>query len=175
MRQSSRPPTDGDEVKLVSKVAKPSAAEDDGTEVANLKKDVALQRLLKESHLLDSSSFRSHTGPEGKDRVKALDMRLQDLGAKTSAIQQERMPMSMRKGISTKAAGREATRRKEAAENGIILEKFKHQAKSQKHRARGVTGPGIGKMQGSTLKLSARDVRNIQGPPGGAGRKGRRK
>ncbi|EME82472.1 uncharacterized protein MYCFIDRAFT_138302 [Pseudocercospora fijiensis CIRAD86] len=158
-------------VKSTTKAAKPGT-EDDGSEVANLKKDVALQRLLKESHLLDPSSFRSSTGPEGKDRIKALDMRLQDLGAKTSAIQQEKMPMSMRKGISGKAASREASRRKEAAENGIILEKFKQRSKaSEKARVRGVTGPGIGKMQGSTLKLSARDVRSIQGPPG---RKGRR-
>lgn len=161
-------------MKTTTKTAKASA-DDDGSEVANLKKDVALQRLLKESHLFDPSSFRGSTGPEGRDRIKALDMRLQDLGAKTSAIQQEKMPMSMRKGISGKAANREASRRKEAAENGIILEKFKRQSKSDKARVRGVTGPGIGKMQGSTLKLSARDVRSIQGPPGGSGRKGRRR
>ncbi|KXS98242.1 hypothetical protein AC578_6275 [Pseudocercospora eumusae] len=171
---SSKPPAEQGPVKLTTKAAK-SSIEDDSSEVANLKKDVALQRLLKESHLLDPSSFRGSTGPEGKDRIKALDMRLQDLGAKTSAIQQENMPMSMRKGISGKAASREASRRKEAAENGIILEKFKRRSKSEKPRVRGVTGPGIGKMQGSTLKLSARDVRSIQGPPGGTGRKGRRR
>ena len=34
-----------------------------------------------------------------------------------------------------------------------------------KRRERGVGGPGIGKMQGGTLKLSSRDVKNIQGPP----------
>ncbi|KXS97023.1 hypothetical protein AC579_3179 [Pseudocercospora musae] len=173
---SAKPPTHEGPVKSAAKLAKPHV-EHQGSEVANLQKDVALQRLLKESHLLDPSSFRGSTGPEGKERIKALDMRLQDLGAKSSAIQQEKMPMSMRKGISGQAASREASRRREAAENGIILEKFKRQSRPEKARVRGVTGPGIGKMQGSTLKLSARDVRSIQGLPGGSGsgHKGRRR
>ncbi|KAM3417839.1 hypothetical protein BST61_g6060 [Cercospora zeina] len=178
---SSKPPTlgDGDEAatKKVSKSTKlnPADGEEDGTESTNLKHDLALQRLLKESHLLDTSSFSSSTTPEGKSRVKALDMRLQDLGAKTSALQQAKMPMHMRRGISGKAASREASRRKEAAENGVILERARMNApkSQQKRRERGVGGIGIGKMRGSTLKLSDKDVRSIEGrKASGTGRKG---
>lgn len=173
---SSKPPTLGDDVvETQAKSAKGNNAEDDGAESTNLKHDLALQRLLKESHLLDSSSFSSSTAPEGKGRVRALDMRLQDLGAKTSALQQEKMPMHIRRGIVGKAASREASRRKEAAENGVILERFRSAPKSQKRRERGVGGVGIGKMQGSTLKLSSNDIRSIEGSKGSGKRGGKRR
>ncbi|GIZ47781.1 hypothetical protein CKM354_001086400 [Cercospora kikuchii] len=178
---SSKPPTLGDDEESATKQAsksnksKTGDGEEDGSEATNLKHDLALQRLLKESHLLDASSFSSSTAPEGKSRVKALDMRLQDLGAKTSALQQDKMPMHIRRGISGKAASREASRRKEAAENGVILEKARMNAPKaqQKRRERGVGGVGIGRMSGSTLKLSDRDVRSIEGRRGsGTGRRG---
>ena len=177
---SSKPPAseDDDKTKKPLKAAKASTAEEeDGTESTNLKHDLALQRLLKESHLLDSSTFSSasSTAPEGKNRIKALDMRLQDLGAKASTLKQESMPMHIRKGIAGKATSREASRRKEAAENGIILEKFRNASKpQQKRRERGVGGVGIGKMQGSTLKLSSYDIRSIEGTrkSAGSGRRG---
>lgn len=86
------------------------------------------------------------------------------------------MPLSHRRGISAKNASREANRRKEAAENGIILEKQKFAANSQKKRDRGIGGPGVGKFKGGTLKLNSRDVRSIEGSSGsGSGRKGRKK
>lgn len=103
-------------------------------------------------------------------------MRLQDLGAKSSALDQEKMPLSHRKGITAKSASREANRRKEAVENGIILEKQRFAAKSMKKRDRGIAGPGIGKFQGGTLRLTSRDVKSIEGSKGkGAGRKGRKR
>lgn len=149
--------------------------EDDASENANLKHDLALQRLLKESHLLDPSSFSgSSSAPEGKSRLKALDLRLQDLGAKKGTLEQERMPLAHRKGIKAKAANREATRRKDAAENGIILERAKTTKAPEKRRERGIGGPSVGKLQGSTLKLSSRDVKSIEGSrqaPRGKGRK----
>ncbi len=105
--------------------------EDDPTETANLKNDLALQRLLKESHLLDASAFSGKvSAPEGRSRLKSLDLRIQDLGAKKSISEQEKMPLSHRKGILAKAAGREGSRRKEAAENGIVLEKARSAIKS---------------------------------------------
>lgn len=121
------------------------------------KHDLALQRLLKESHLLDPNSNRACSGPQGKGRLKVLDMRLQDLGAKASILQQERMPLAFRKGIAGKTANREATRRKEAAANGVILERAKATIKpqqQQQRRERSVGGPGVGKLRGGTLKLS---------------------
>lgn len=177
-KQSSRPPAI-DEIfsKATRKSTKDANSEETGTEAANLKNDLALQRLLKESHLLDPSSFSKTTSaPEGRSRIKALDMRLQDLGAKSSALDQEKMPLSHRKGITAKSASREANRRKEAVENGIILEKQKFAAKSMKKRDRGIAGPGIGKFQGGTLRLTSRDVKSIEGSKGkGTGRKGRKK
>ena len=113
--------------------------------------------------------------PEGKGRIKALDLRLQDLGAKPSLSEQVKMPLAHRKGIQAKAANRESSRRKEATENGIILEKAKFTGKVEKRRERGVDGPSIGKFRGGTLKLSSRDVRSIEGPKRSAGGKGRKR
>ncbi|KAF2170884.1 hypothetical protein M409DRAFT_18856 [Zasmidium cellare ATCC 36951] len=175
---SSKPPAI-DEIfsKATRKPSKEATSGQTGTESANLKNDLALQRLLKESHLLDPSSFsKTASTPEGKGRLKALDMRLQDLGAKSSALEQEKMPLSHRKGITSKSANREASRRKEAVENGVILEKQKFVAKSTKKRDRGIGGPEIGKFRGGTLKLSSKDVRNIErsGGKGKGGKGGKR-
>jgi hypothetical protein len=178
---SSKPPSEA-KITALAKNALQDATEDDASESANLKYDLALQRLLKESHLLDPSTFSGSTvEPEGKSRLKALDLRLKDLGAKHAISEQERMPIAHRKGIKAKAANREVARRKDAAENGIILEKARavvgkpHQ--QQQRRPRGIGAPSVGKFKGGTLKLSSRDVRAIEGPKDrkGAGKKGRRR
>jgi hypothetical protein len=140
-------------------------------ESANLKKDLALQRLLAESHLLDSSDNASLSG---NNRHKATDLRLQTLGAKTSLLRQQKMPLSHRKGIIAKQGEREEKRRREARENGIILEKATLGTKKSKvgKRDRGVGGPGVGKFSGGTLTLSKKDIFDIEGPRS-AGRGGR--
>lgn len=144
-------------------------ADETASDAANLKKDLALQRLLKESHLLDSQSALSVSG---RNRHKAVDMRLQDLGSKTSIYAQQNMPMSHRKGIAAKSAGREEARRKEAQENGIILEKATKMRKAgDARRQRSIGAPTVGKFQGGMLKLSKRDVADIQGPKKNAKRK----
>lgn len=177
--KSSKPPTSDAASKAPPrKVPKTVDPEEGGVEADNIKNDLALQRLLKESHLLDPNASQASSGPQGKGRLKALDMRLQDLGAKASILQQEKMPLSHRKGIAAKSANREATRRKEAAENGVILERAKAVIKpqQQQRRERGVGGPGIGKFRGGTLKLSSNDVKGIQGSGSrkSGGKKGRR-
>ncbi|EEA24490.1 pre-rRNA processing and 40S ribosomal subunit assembly [Talaromyces marneffei ATCC 18224] len=146
-------------------------------ETENLQNDLALQRLLKESHLLESGS--SDLNPTGKNRHKALDLRLQALGAKTSIFAPNKMPKSHREGIQSKAIKTETTRRREARENGIILEKpvFKQKKSSIKRRERGVGAPAVGKFSGGTLRLSKQDLASIQGPSrkgrkGGKGGKG---
>lgn len=95
-----------------------------------------------------------------------MDLRLQAVGAKTSILKQEKMPMSHRKGIKAKQSEHEERRRKEARENGVILEKAKMSAKSswERKRERGVGGPGVGKFMGGTLKLSKKDILDIEGP-----------
>jgi hypothetical protein len=160
--KSAKPPID---ITVASTASKPPplTAKDDLDEVANLKKDLALQRLLAESHLLDSSSNSSISGV---NRHKATDLRLQSLGAKTSISRQEKMPMSHRKGIISKQTEREEKRRREARENGIILETVKGGIKGQKavRRDRGIGGPVVGKFSGGTLRLSKKDIFDIEGP-----------
>jgi hypothetical protein len=137
-------------------------SEDAGDEIANLKNDLALQRLLKESHLLDSAS---DFNPTGKNRHRAIDLRMQSLGSNVSLFAQQKMPMSHRTGIKGKATKKEVTRRREAKENGVILEKPAFTPKkSSQRRERGVGAPSIGKFAGGTLKLSTRDLMSIRGP-----------
>ncbi|KAJ5955358.1 hypothetical protein N7501_009637 [Penicillium viridicatum] len=156
--------------KLLSDLDKPSTEpeptskkeeEEDAHDSANLKHDLALQRLLKESHLLDSAD---DLAPTGKNRLKALDMRMQSLGAKTSLYAQTKMPTAHRRGIKAKAASKEDRRRQEAKENGIILEKPSKVQKSSNNgrRERGVTGSSVGKFSGGTLNLNKDDIDRIQ-------------
>ncbi len=135
----------------------------DASEAANLKKDLALQRLLSESHLLESASNPTLSG---NNRHKATDLRLQVLGSKTSILKQEKMPMSHRKGITSKKNQKEDTRRREARENGIILAKATLGTKksSSGKRDRGVGAPGVGRFAGGTLTLSKKDIFDIEGP-----------
>lgn len=138
---------------------------DEETEADNLKNDLALQRLLKESHLLESAS---ELAPTGKNRHKALDLRMQSLGSKGS-IYKQNMPSSIRRGIQSKATQKEDRRRREARENGIILEKPAPKSKSNSgQRMRGVGGPSVGKFSGGTLNLSKRDLAAVQGRGGSA-------
>lgn len=136
--------------------------DEENNDAADLQKDLALQRLLKESHLLEDHSSVSHSG---KSRHKALDLRLQDMGSKSSIYTQQKMPLAQRKGIIAKATERQVTRRREAKENGIILEKVSHgKRKNDAKRDRGVGAPSVGKFSGGTLKLSKVDIAQIQGP-----------
>ncbi|GAD97912.1 hypothetical protein NFIA_036930 [Paecilomyces variotii No. 5] len=169
---NAKPPDLSKPVTAKSTSKKEEEASDD--DAMDLKNDLALQRLLKESHLLESGN---DLDPTGKNRHKALDLRVQSLGAKASLFTQEKMPMAHRKGIKGKAATKEDRRRREAKENGIILEKpiFKTSKSSGKKRERGIGGPSIGKFAGGTLNLSKGDIMSIQGPRKSAkGKKGRR-
>ncbi|KAF1983379.1 hypothetical protein K402DRAFT_361068 [Aulographum hederae CBS 113979] len=148
--------------------------DDEAGEKVNLKNDLALQRLLSESHLLDSSTS---TGPVGKNRHKATDLRLLSLGSKSSILTQQKMPMAHRKGIIAKAATKEETRRREAKEAGVVLEKEKKKRRKgveeNRWRDRGVGGPSVGKFRDGALVLSRRDVAAIRGPSGRGGRGGK--
>lgn len=161
--QSAKPPSSVLQVLSTAKRKQPQSLENDetSTDAANLKKDLALQRLLKESHLLDSKSSLSHFG---QNRHKAMDLRLQDMGSKTSVFTQKNMPLAQRKGITAKATEREELRRREAQENGIILEKDgKRKRKDNIMRQRGIGAPSVGKFQGGMLKLNKKDIAEIEG------------
>ena len=151
---------------------------DDSTDASNLKHDLALQKLLRESHLLSSASNSGSSTPtlttSGIARHKSTDLHLQSLGAKASVFTQKKMPMAQRKHEIAKARSNEEKRRSEAREAGIILEREQRASKkdADKKRERGVGGPSIGKFRGGTLSLSREDVRSITGGGGSGGRGG---
>lgn len=155
--QSTKPPTAR---VLSAKILTQSQTKDDDVEVTNLKNDLDLQRLLQESSLLKKAKEGSKT-----DRHRTTDLRLQSLGLKSSLYSQEKMPMAHRLGMKAKAASREDLRRKDARENGVILEKASKRASTDRpKRERGVDAPGVGRFRSGTLKLSRRDVADLQGP-----------
>lgn len=83
-----------------------------------------------------------------------------------------------------KGSEREAKRRKEAQENGVILEKArKPEGKGGRGgggaarggRRDGVDGPSVGRFSNGMLTLSKNDVKSIEGRKGGGGGKKRGK
>ncbi|KLU81231.1 hypothetical protein MAPG_00324 [Magnaporthiopsis poae ATCC 64411] len=123
-----------------TKTKKPAPAEDSADLLAN---DLALQRLLSESHLLSAatghasssttllSSVAVQTRPsaassaafaEGRLRRRTADLRMQALGSRESVFAQTKMPLAIRRGIAQHRADREARRRREARECGVVLE-----------------------------------------------------
>ena len=92
-------------------------------------------------------------------------MRLQDLGSKETLFAQEKMPLSHRKGIGAKALVKESLRRKDAKENGVILERATGGSKaSATRRERGVDKPSLGKFSNGMLKLSRQDIASMSSP-----------
>lgn len=148
-----------------------------------LANDLELQRLISESHILSATNpFNTAGGlgahapgrafSEGRTRALTTDLRLQKLGSSGSIFTQQKMPMAVRKGILGARASREDKRRREAKENGIILEREapgeatgkakKARRKQQKGSGLPVDMPGMGRMKGGELRLSKRDVRAVE-------------
>ena len=165
----------------------PSDQDQPEDSAAFLANDLALQRLIAESHILSaaggnashwqsqhaaSTAANTRAFAAGRTARKTTDMRVQALGAKDSILSQVKMPMAMRKGIVGAAADKESKRRREARENGIILEREMKKAKTKK-KGRGerpVDLPAVGRMRGAELKVSAREARaiaaSVRGPAG---------
>ena len=177
--QSNKPPSAPSGNSPKDKENTKSSAAEDATEATHLKNDVALQRLLQESALLHASQTALGTMPSsahptassfthiGKARHKALDLRMQSLGAEGSLFEQKKRPFNHRLGMVEKRRSKEQTRRTEAKLNGIILEKeLKKDRKNGvgKDRGKVVGAASVGRMKGGTLVLSGRDVKEIQGP-----------
>lgn len=174
---SSRPPdtahTTDTTTKIKSKGTDDNPANEDSK--ALLANDLALSRLISESHILGASNPFNAIGAaasgseakaftEGRTRKITTDMRLQKLGSKESIFTQQKMPMGMRKGINTAKQDREDKRRREAKENGIILETA---VKKGRTRSKGkgdvaVDMPGMGKFRNGELRLSTREVKAVE-------------
>ncbi|KAL2134732.1 hypothetical protein VTI74DRAFT_10974 [Chaetomium olivicolor] len=186
---SSRPPDPSTASAQTTTNTKKTESDGDQPEdsAAFLANDLALQRLIAESHILSAAGANpSHWQSQhaagtaantrafaaGRIARKTTDMRMQALGAKESILSQAKMPMAMRKGIVGAAAEREAKRRREARENGIILEREVKKTKT-KNKGRGdrpVDLPAVGRMKGAELRVSAREARaiaaSVRGPAG---------
>ncbi|RKF78848.1 hypothetical protein GcM1_207009 [Golovinomyces cichoracearum] len=164
---SSKPPQGGPTSSISKSIIDD---QNDFSEAANLRKDIALQRLLNESHLIDSVQ---NSTISGKNRHKATDLRLRALGSKISILNQKNMPLSHRKGIDAKNKERDTKRKKEARENGIVLEKATFGGKKtfEKRRDRGIGAPSVGIFSRGTLRLSEKDIKGVEGShrsrPGG--------
>lgn len=93
-----------------------------------------------------------------------------------SIHKQEKMPMNMRKGIVAAADAREAKRRREAKENGVILERETGKKKGRRDRGRDVAvdRPGVGRLKGAELRLSDKDIKSVEGGRDAFGRRSRR-
>jgi hypothetical protein len=176
---SSKPPTSASAPsRSLTVKKKPDDAE--LAEGTNLKNDLALQKLLRESHLLSASASSSGMSTPtlsatGKSRHKSTDLHLQSLGAKGSVFTQKKMPMAQRKHMIQKARLTDEKRRAEAKEAGVILERpamGKPKAKRDDYKKRdGTVGlPSVGKFRGGTLNLSKKDVRAITGGGGAKGK-----
>lgn len=182
---SSRPPdtTTNDAGSKPKPTQRPEEKDDTQNEDSKtlLANDLELQRLINESHILSASnpfnSIGSHTLTaggggktfvQGRTRALTTDMRLQQLGSKTSILTQRKMPMGIRKGINAAKGAKEEKRRREARENGIILEredKRKSGGGGKKSKRRGdlaVDMPGMGVFKGGELKLNKREVKAVE-------------
>lgn len=145
----------------------------------DIKKDIALQRLLEESHILASHGER-HSGaeltmrtidydnPTGKSRVRALDSRFKNLASVNGAHngmkpRLEKMPMSMRKGMIKSREGKVSKYEREAKEAGVVLSKVQKGKLRDLNAGRGSTSSvdrlGDGTKKGSSNKLRDRGLK----------------
>jgi hypothetical protein len=187
---SSRPPIPTSAEDTPSSTDKKGNATKEEDAPSLLKNDLELQRLLAESHLFSAAAAKTGDTGEastehvGRYRHLATDLRLSALGSKTSIYKQVKMPMSFRKGIQSVAAGKESKRRREARENGIVLERpgasnlsKKASKEKRKGSSRAIDAPAVGRMSNGMLRLSKQDIASIEdsGPRrrGGFDKKGR--
>ncbi|CAN6674720.1 hypothetical protein TRVA0_062S00364 [Trichomonascus vanleenenianus] len=135
-------------------------------EQEDIKNDLALQRLISESHILAEAN--QHSGadisldfdPIGKSRLKALDTRLKSLGAKQEKSQS--MPMNMAKGIKQAQKTKQEKYTKHAREAGIILAKVsKDTSKKTKKRDRGLKIASVGRNTRHGLIISQQEIARV--------------
>ncbi|CAA93306.1 rRNA processing protein Faf1 [Schizosaccharomyces pombe] len=138
------------------KLRKRSRQNDDGSdddEVENLKNDLELQKLLRESHLLHEATSRTgqvQLVAEGKIRHKVVQQHIAQLGGKKET---EKMPMAARRGMKKKQKHIEKVIENEARESGTVLAKKRKERKQFKKGFRPVTFSAPGKLVGGTLLL----------------------
>lgn len=152
-----------------------NASEPDEDERQNLDNDLALQRLIKESHILADAGLSGvdiSTGVIGKARHKTLDSRLDDLGLKKK--KEGQMPMKMRQALSAHQQKRKDRHVAQAKEAGIILARSataKESKKKPAKRERGLKINSVGRETKHGIIISKSEIAKYSGT---GGKKGRR-
>ena len=181
---SSKPPTSS--TPGAPNTAKPSRTSvdtnkaEDQADLLNASHDATLSRLLHTSDLLTPSGASQSTPKSNHALLQRLLST--NLPQPSEPQVRQKMPISHARGIAAKQLRAEQTRRREAREAGIILERPNGTNRSgngddrerkKRRTAAGISAPGIGKFErgSATVRLSERDVSAIQGS-GGGGREG---
>ncbi|KTW27412.1 hypothetical protein T552_02391 [Pneumocystis carinii B80] len=129
-----------------------------------LKNDIALQRLLRECHLLkkgsDSSTFSLE--PVGKQRHKIIENRIKLLGGKEI---KEKIPFKIRLGMKLKAKIRSDIAKKKAKESGLVRALPAPKSKAKHKRNYGLNEIRIGKYHKGMITLSEKDIRKTISTP----------
>jgi hypothetical protein len=150
----------------INQLTQELSPEDD--EAQNLKHDIALQRLLRESNLL--AEYATKEDP-GRLRHLTLDSRISHLGGKE--IAKGNVPLRIQKGIETAKAKRREKSEREAQEAGILMP-VKRKSKPEKVRERGLrTVSGVGKFKNGMLKINAREIRRVNNAGSGKPHRGK--
>ncbi|KAF5099484.1 hypothetical protein D0Z00_001616 [Geotrichum galactomycetum] len=149
---------------------------DESEEQLNLDNDLALQRLIKESHILAEAGLSGvdiSTGITGRARHKTLDLRLDELGLATAKTGQ--IPMNMRKGMVAKKAQRKERHIREAKEAGIVLARETKKElplgkrDKSKWRERGLKINSVGRETRNGLFISKSEISKYTGTSSGSG------
>lgn len=151
---------------------------EESEEQLNLDNDLALQRLIKESHILAEAGLSGvdiSTGITGRARHKTLDLRLDDLGLATTKTGQ--IPMNMRKGMIAKKAQRKERHVREAKEAGIVLARETKKElplgkrDKSKWRERGLKINSVGRETRNGLFISKSEISKYTGTSSGGGKR----
>ncbi|CCG81470.1 Predicted protein [Taphrina deformans PYCC 5710] len=170
---SGKVPKTGGVASLVQKSRRSTEDDDSGSEsdaADDLKKDKELQRLLRESHLLQAQGNGS-LETEGRIRHKATAAQLIANGA--SKPKQRKMPIGMRKGIEAAANKREGAADKYNRDNGIVTAR-KAAPVVQKRSNKTLHELNLGKYKNGKLSISRKEIDRVNGPRGGSA-KGKKK
>jgi hypothetical protein len=143
-------------------------ADDDDNEAQNLKNDIDLQRLLRESNLLAEHATK---GDPARLHHLTLNARISHLGGKEE--RRGNVPLKIQKGIKQAKVQRQEKKEREAQEAGILMP-VKRKRQAQKPRERGLkTAAGVGKFRNGMLKINEREIRRVNNTGSGGPRRGK--
>ncbi|KAA8898488.1 hypothetical protein TRICI_006550 [Trichomonascus ciferrii] len=137
----------------------------------SLEKDIALQRLISESHILaegrdqfSGADISTDFDPIGKTRHKTLSSRLESLGGISDKNAKQRAPMNIQQGINAKRQERKEKHEKYAKEAGIVLARPTSSVKKAPiKRDKGLKIASVGKNTRHGLKISEKDIQKVSG------------